>query len=85
MLDIEAKVMIRPVATRWNSLLPVVSRALDLHAPLESLCKAQANTALAKFYPSAAEWELLTQLKPLLEVCFSYGFIFFHLRSFITN
>jgi hypothetical protein len=66
------QILNRPVATRWNSLIPVVRQALLLQVPLERLCLSQRHNnrkgQLRDFLPKEIEWALLIQLCPLLEV-----------------
>lgn len=74
-LHIKPRVLNRPVATRWNSLIPVIRQACDLRLPLGRLCGLPKLNVRAyhflKLYPTEQEWALLVQLKPLLEVCAS--------------
>lgn len=68
---IKANQMIKPVETWWNSKSHMLRRALELRLALEDLCsmsslKKQFNTGHLRL--SDAEWEVATQLEPLLDV-----------------
>jgi hypothetical protein len=67
--------MLQPVATRWNTVAELVSRALQLRDALNLLVnfeqhnkKGSRGMRLSRFKLSKIEWELLTQLHPMLEV-----------------
>jgi hypothetical protein len=66
--------MIRSVATRWNTTSELIGRALQLREPLNLLVnleqhnRAGRGARLHRFKLSRQEWELLSQLHPLLEV-----------------
>jgi len=66
--------MIWAVATRWNTMATLLERALKLHEPLNLLVtleqhnKNSHGVRLQRFKLSRQEWDLLTQLYPLLEV-----------------
>jgi len=65
--------LIRPVATRWNSLTETIIRALDLQRALDMVVElAKYNKPgqrkLREFLLGEDEWELLRQLMPLLDV-----------------
>jgi hypothetical protein len=68
------KKMIRDVATRWNSTVEMIQRALHLAPALKILViKAEHNkpgcgVRLARFKLSPEEWQLLADLSPLLDV-----------------
>ena len=72
---IEPKLMIRDVATRWNSTIAMINRALELQEALSILVSMeshnQPHTAqLQRFQLSRQEWFFLKQIKPLLDVSF---------------
>lgn len=71
--------MIKRVATRWNTMCDVVERAIKLKKPLESLTMLpewnKGTKKLRHFRLTAAEWDILEQLLPVLKVCFfSFSF-----------
>lgn len=71
--SISVKQMVRDVSTRWNSTAELIQRALDLKDALNILViKAEHNcprgVRLQRFRLSQAEWTLLDELSPLLEV-----------------
>lgn len=64
--------MEKDVATRWNSLTKVITRALYLRPALEKFVElSHHNTSrsarLRKFKLRAEEWEVLTQLESILQ------------------
>ena len=72
-LPIEPKMLIRPVATHWNSLTETIIRALDLQRALDMVVElAKYNKPgqrkLWEFLLGEDEWEILRQLMPLLDV-----------------
>ena len=65
--------MVRDVATRWNSTAELLARALQLRKALTMLVGfEQHNRArssrLQRFKLSSDEWQLIEQLQPLLQV-----------------
>lgn len=71
--SLSVKQMVRDVSTRWNSTAELIQRALDLKDALNVLViKAEHNrprgVRLQRFWLSQAEWTLLAELSPLLEV-----------------
>ena len=68
--------MVRDVPTCWNSTAELIQRALELAPALKILIvKAEYNKPghgiqLKNFQLSPEEWKILTQLSPLLDVCF---------------
>ena len=65
--------MIRDVATRWNSTSELLERALHLRKALTVLVGLEQHNKprtarLQRFKLTGAEWELLEQLWPLLNV-----------------
>jgi hypothetical protein len=65
--------MVRDVSTRWNSTASMIERALQLREALKLLVvMEQHNRArgarLGRFKLSKDEWELLSQLFPILDV-----------------
>ena len=66
--------MIQAVATRWNTMATLLERALklcellNLLITLEQHNKNSCGVRLQRFKLSRQEWDLLTQLYPLLEV-----------------
>lgn len=65
--------MVRDVATRWNSTAELLARALQLRKALTLLVGfEQHNRArssrLQRFKLSSDEWQLIEQLQPLLQV-----------------
>ena len=72
---IEPKNVVQSVPTRWNSVVETLRRSLYLRAALEKLIAIERhNTAksarLKHFKLKKEEWELLTQLEPILSVNF---------------
>jgi hypothetical protein len=70
---IKPKLMIRAVATRWNTMVELIGRALHLREALTLLVNLEQHNKgrsvrLNRFKLSKQEWELLSQLYPLLEV-----------------
>jgi hypothetical protein len=70
---VKPKLMLRAVATRWNTMAELIGRAIELRDALNSLVTLeQHNRArgvrLQRFKLTKQEWELLIQLFPLLEV-----------------
>jgi hypothetical protein len=66
--------MVRDVATRWNSTAELLGRALQLREALNMLCTSDLHNKprsvrLRRFLLTKAEWDLLDKLFPLLEVC----------------
>lgn len=73
--------MVKRVPTRWNTMRNVVKRALRLKECLKALCAApQWNEAakksrrLRRYFVTEAEWHILQELLPVLEVCSSLVF-----------
>jgi hypothetical protein len=87
-LKVEPQVLLRPVATRWNSLVPVIRQAIELKKPLARLCglpqhnTGRSSTHLVKHYPTPEEWRILEELKPMLEVCY---WIDFNLKNILIR
>lgn len=74
---IKPQKMIRAVATRWNSMHPVLERALALRPALDRLVQLpQFNKVpkrkMRKFLLSPGEWNILEHLEKVLQVRF-YG------------
>lgn len=73
--------MIRDVSTRWNSTAELIQRALELEDALKILVLMEAHNKsqgvrLRRFRLTEAEWDLLKEISPLLDVCFiSLSFI----------
>ena len=66
--------MIRDVSTRWNSTASMLERALQLREALKLLVVMEQHNRLrgarlARFKISREEWDLLSQLFPVLDVC----------------
>jgi len=89
--------MVRDVATRWNSTSELLERALLLRKALNVLVGLEQHNKprtarLQRFKLSGPEWELLEQLWPLLNVYLCcligllYADVFVHLlsRHFLT-
>jgi hypothetical protein len=79
--------MIRPVAPRWNTLTEVIGRALKIRDALNLLVHLEQHNKkgvrgmnLMRFKLAKQEWDLLTQLFPLLDVCFVYS-LKYHLNA----
>lgn len=77
MCKIESKLMVRDVSTRWNSTTSLIACARDLRKALNLLViKAEHNkprgVRLQRYQLSEAEWRLLDELYPLLEVRISF-------------
>lgn len=71
--DIHSEVLVRSVATRWNTVAAVIERALELQEVLADLCDmAQFNkprgVRLRRFILTEDNWTLLDQLHRLLDV-----------------
>jgi hypothetical protein len=77
--------MLRAVATRWNTVAELIGRVLQLREGLQVLVsleqhnKSARGVRLKRFKLSKQEWDLLSQLHPLLDVrvfpkvmCMSY-------------
>ena len=65
--------IIRAVATQWNTMVKLIGHALELCKVLMLLVGLEQHnrghgTRLSQFKLSKQEWEVLTQLHPLLEV-----------------
>ena len=72
-VDIPSRKMIRSVATRWNSLHPVLERAIALRPALDHLVRQPAvnktrDRKLQRFALSNAEWTIVVQFEELLRV-----------------
>jgi hypothetical protein len=70
---IKPALMIRDVSTRWNSTSELIGWALYLQPALQMLVIMREHNkprgvSLQRFQLSEAEWELLIQLHPLLDV-----------------
>ncbi|KAL1945891.1 hypothetical protein VTO73DRAFT_1893 [Trametes versicolor] len=70
--DIHSEVLVRSVATRWNTVAAVIERALELQEVLGDLCDmAQFNkprgVRLRRFILTDDDWMLLDQLHRLLD------------------
>ena len=70
---IKAKKVVRCVPTRWNSVTMMLKRAVYLRKALDKLVvQPRHNTSrsaqLERFKLSNAEWDVLLQLLPILEV-----------------
>jgi hypothetical protein len=69
--------MIQAVLTRWNTMVDVIGRALQLREPigllinLEQHNRGPRSPRLRRFKLSKQEWDLLNQLHPLLDVRFT--------------
>ncbi len=71
--DLNSKVLVRAVKTRWNTVTEVLERALDMREVLRDLCDmAQFNkktgARLRRYLLDDDEWDLLEQLWRLLDV-----------------
>lgn len=69
--------MIRDVPTRWNSTAELVGRALKLRDALKLLVIMEdynkpRGVRLRRFQLSSEEWDLLSQLYPLLDVSLAF-------------
>jgi len=70
---IKSLLMVRDVATRWNSTTELIERALSLREGLNLLVNLEQHNRprpswLKRFQLTKQEWELLEKLFPLLEV-----------------
>ncbi len=70
---LNSEVLVRPVATRWNTHVDVLERGLDMKDVLGDLCdKAQFNkrdgARLRRFMLSDEDWVFIDQLYRLLDV-----------------
>jgi hypothetical protein len=81
---IKLALMIRNVLTCWNSTSELIGRALYLQPALQMLVIMREHNKprgvrLQRFQLSEAEWELLIQLHPLLDVrLFKFCLLFSH-------
>jgi hypothetical protein len=71
---IQPLLMVRDVATRWNSTAELLGRALQLREALNQLVKSEhhnrpRSARLRRFQLTKPEWDLLDKLYPLLDVC----------------
>jgi hypothetical protein len=71
--QIKPALMIQDVSTRWNSTSELIGRALYLRPALQMLVIMREHNKtrgvrLHRFQLSEAEWNVLVQLHPLLEV-----------------
>jgi len=72
---IKPLLMVRDIATRWNSTAELLGRALQLREALNLLVISEQHNRprsarLKRFQLSKQEWDLLNKLFPLLEVSF---------------
>lgn len=77
-VDLKPLMLKRPVATRWNTHFACLDRHLLQKAAVERLCDhaSYSKFKLDKYTLSDVEWDILDQLKPVLEVSFiSYIFL----------
>lgn len=70
--------MVRDVATRWNSTAELIGRVIELCEALKFLVimpehNKTRGVRLKRYQLSAAEWLLLTELFPLLEVIIPFN------------
>ncbi|KAI0310312.1 hypothetical protein OF83DRAFT_1070730 [Amylostereum chailletii] len=61
-----SRILLRPVATRWNSVSAMIGSALDIRAPINALM-AQDKYKLQKCVLDDKEWLMLVQLYPVLQ------------------
>lgn len=66
--------MVRPVATRWNSMAESIGRALYLRPAIEKLLDLPQHNStrgnrLRRFKLKDAEWDILMRLHAILKVC----------------
>ncbi|KDQ10195.1 hypothetical protein BOTBODRAFT_71598, partial [Botryobasidium botryosum FD-172 SS1] len=54
----------RNVATRWNSTVVMMDSAFALKTPVDNLCDCEPG--LGKYKLTTLEWEIVTQLRPVL-------------------
>jgi hypothetical protein len=71
---IKPLLMVRDVATRWNSTAELVGRGLLLREAINLLVISEhhnrpRSARLKRFQLTKPEWDLLDKLFPLLEVC----------------
>lgn len=71
--DVKVKTLVRVVATRWNSFVEAVIRALYLKPALNNLLRQtkwskKGKDGLGDYKLSEREWALLTELQHVLEV-----------------
>ncbi|PIL32862.1 hypothetical protein GSI_04980 [Ganoderma sinense ZZ0214-1] len=69
---LQSEVLVRPVATRWNTICAVLERALDMQEVATEVCdQAQFNkrdgVRLRRFVLSEEEWRMLDDLYQLLD------------------
>jgi len=68
---IKPLLMVKPVATRWNSKFLMISRAIQLKDAIEDICTKKSIAAQYKTRPlkiKREEWRILEELCPLLGV-----------------
>jgi hypothetical protein len=78
--DTKQVLMVRDVATRWNSTSELLERAIILRRALNLLIGYEQHNKpwsarLQRFKLSVSEWELLEQLWPLLDVRVHFSYI----------
>jgi hypothetical protein len=88
--DTKPALMVRDVATRWNSTSELLERALHLRRALNLLVGYEQHNKprsarLQRFKLSVSEWELLEQLWPLLDVRVHVSHLYYGTNMFVTR
>ena len=70
---ITPKVLLRVVATRWNTVAEALERALEIELAIDKLvmldqCNTSRGAKLKKYKLSTEEWRVLKELQPILKV-----------------
>ena len=71
--ELNSEVLVRSVKTRWNTVVEVLERALEMKEVLGDLCdmvqfNRPGSVRLRRFMLTDSEWEILAQLHQLLDV-----------------
>jgi len=69
-----AKTVIMPVSTRWNSQYLSLSRFLELRHHIEAIMEAAGCEKVAELYPGR---ELIERVDAYVRVCYQYVLLFF--------
>ena len=71
--ELNSEVLVHSVKTRWNTVVEVLERALEMKDVLADLCdmvqfNRPGSVRLRRFMLTDTEWEILAQLHQLLDV-----------------
>ena len=75
---LKPRIMPRDVSTRWNSTYDMLQFATDYRAALD-IMTADHDMNLRKYELSEKEWGMATELREVLQVCFTCIFLSFFL------